>query len=255
MLVPRGMPCPGASRECSATLTPENGGCNGQKNRARQLGSGLLVESVRVRGPLRGVPAGRPPFVGLHPRFRPGLQAAAHVLSMLDRDEEAVALLEEAGPHLESNAVFMQLYQMQLELKRYEQARESLERSAQLSPLAEKGMREWFAAQRSEIAYRLGDDQAAIRHAKDAHNEFYQAIADRLENPGRVGRPATVLPSVSYASTMPPACRPRCRRSVVIGGCRPITCRWPTRSVTTAPPRIASGNGRGTTVGPYASSP
>jgi cellulose synthase operon protein C len=96
----------------------------------------------------------------LRPRFRPGLQAAAHVLSLLDRDEEAIELLNQAAPHLESNAIFVQLYQMQSELKRYDQARDNLERAVELSPLAEKDMQQWFAAQRSEIAYRLGDFEA-----------------------------------------------------------------------------------------------
>ena len=130
----------------------------------------------------------------LRPRFRPGLQAAAHVLSLLDRDEEAIELLNQAAPHLESNAIFVQLYQMQSELKRYEPARDNLERAVELSPLAEKDMLQWFAAQRSEIAYRLGDFEGAVYHARESDNEFFKTIADRLEDSARADAPVILLP-------------------------------------------------------------
>ncbi len=132
--------------------------------------------------------------LAFQPRFRPALQAAAHALSLLDRDEEAIALLDEAALHLESNAIFLQLYQIQIELKRYEQAKENLERAAELSPLAEKDMRYWLAAQRSELAYRLGDFEAAIRYARESDSGFFKTVADRLEDPARAEAPCILLP-------------------------------------------------------------
>jgi cellulose synthase operon protein C len=128
------------------------------------------------------------------PRFRPGLQAAAHMLSLLNRDDEAIELLRTAAPHLESNAIFIQLYQLHIELQQFQQAHESLERAAAFSPLAEKDLQQWFAAQRSEIAYRLGDFQASVQHARQSDNEFFKTIADRLEDPARADAPVTLLP-------------------------------------------------------------
>jgi len=130
----------------------------------------------------------------LRPRYRPAVQSVTHLLTLLDRDEEAVQFLSEASEHLESSVVVGQLYGLQLELKRYDAARTSLERFAELSPLADKHTAKWLAAQRSEIAYRTNDIEAAIRHANDSDDEFLKTIAERLQDPSRADRKVVLLP-------------------------------------------------------------
>lgn len=130
----------------------------------------------------------------LRPWFRPAIQAASHVLTLMDRDQEALQLLSEAAEHVESNATAAQRFQLQLELKLFAEARQSLERCAALSPLADKQTKQWLAAQRSEIAYRLGDLDATIRYAIESDNEFCKTVAARLQEPARASAAVSLLP-------------------------------------------------------------
>jgi tetratricopeptide (TPR) repeat protein len=126
--------------------------------------------------------------------YRPAVQSIAHLLSLLDRDAEALQLLAEASRQIESNSVVGQLYALQLELRQYREARESLDRFQELSPLAEKNVRQWLAAQRSEVAYRLGDDEAAIRYARESDDDFFKTVAERMQEPARAGAKEVQLP-------------------------------------------------------------
>ncbi len=130
----------------------------------------------------------------IQPWYRPAVQSAGHLLTLMDRDDEAMQLLTEASDHLESSAVAGQLYGLQLELELYDAAGESLERFAELSPLADKHAKKWLAAQRSEIAYRKGDIEGAVRHAGETDDEFFKAIAERLQDPARAEGKKVTLP-------------------------------------------------------------
>ncbi|MBY0513499.1 MAG: hypothetical protein K2P78_06265, partial [Gemmataceae bacterium] len=116
----------------------------------------------------------------LQPWFRPGVQAAAHVLLRLGRDREALDLLAEAATHIESGLVLAQLSGLQNDRGRHADAARSLDRYAELSPLMEDEVRKWLAARRADTAYPAGDLAAAAAHARDVGEEFYTAFADRL---------------------------------------------------------------------------
>ena len=122
--------------------------------------------------------------LALHPWFRPGVQALAHLLQLLNCDEEALALLTDAAGRLESPAVLGQLTLVQTELGRWEEARRSLDRFEALAPLADEAMTRWLAAQRSDVAYHCGDLGQAIDYARRAGDPFHQALAEQLENAG-----------------------------------------------------------------------
>ncbi|HSZ57878.1 MAG TPA: tetratricopeptide repeat protein [Tepidisphaeraceae bacterium] len=129
----------------------------------------------------------------LHPWHRPAVQAAAHLLQLIDRDDEALALLKTATTHTESVTVTLQLASLQTELRLYEDARQSFERAVELAPLADKIWTKWLAAQRSDAAYYCGDYQKAAELAEQADNAFYKAVARKLrETCGRGKR--VVLP-------------------------------------------------------------
>ncbi|MBV9123631.1 MAG: C39 family peptidase, partial [Planctomycetes bacterium] len=116
----------------------------------------------------------------LQPWYRPGVTTTAHVLQLLDRDAEALELLREADQHIESGPAMAQLALLQTELGRFAEARQSLERYHELSPLLEKGLLQWLNAQRSDAAYYCGDYARAIEWAQAAGGPFYQKIAERL---------------------------------------------------------------------------
>ena len=132
--------------------------------------------------------------LALRPWYRPGVQSAAHLLSLLARDDEALALLAEASERFENSGVTAQLHTLQMELKQYELAAASLKRYVELAPLAEKPVAQWVAAQRSEIAYHLGNVDEAIARAKESEAEYFLEIARRLEDPSRAAAGRVLLP-------------------------------------------------------------
>jgi tetratricopeptide (TPR) repeat protein len=119
----------------------------------------------------------------IQPWLCPAMQCAAHLLTLQDRDQEALELLAEGADRVESMSVVGQLYALQIELQQYATARETLERCASLAPLADKPFKKWLAAQRSETSYYLGDVPAAIEFAKLAGKGFFETVAARLEDP------------------------------------------------------------------------
>jgi tetratricopeptide (TPR) repeat protein len=110
------------------------------------------------------------------------------------RDDEALALLAEASGRFENSGVTAQLYVLQMELKQFEPAAGSLDRYVELTPLAEKPVGQWVAAQRSEIAYHLGNIDEAIARAKESEAEYFLEIARRLEEPARAAARRVLLP-------------------------------------------------------------
>ncbi|WP_171471387.1 tetratricopeptide repeat protein [Frigoriglobus tundricola] len=118
----------------------------------------------------------------LHPWFRPGVQSVAHLLLRQGRDRQALDFLVEADSHLESGLVAAQLFALQTDLGHYADARRTLERYTDLSPLIEPEVAKWLAARRADSAYFLGDYAAAARHAREVRDKFYDRFAERLEN-------------------------------------------------------------------------
>ena len=138
--------------------------------------------------------------------YRPAVQQAAQLLSLLGRDEEGVALLEEAidanKGGLESAAVAAQLAVMYAELLRPHEVLRSLERWEALSPLMEEGGRLWLASRRSEARLLLddlpGSADAAEPLAKTSF--FYEKTVPRLRDPERQ---AALQPEVDQGREVP----------------------------------------------------
>lgn len=116
----------------------------------------------------------------LHPWYRPGVGAVAGVLQLLDRDREALELLVEADKHLENAPVVALLATLQKELGLHADARASLARFAQLTPLREKELDQWLSARRSDTACFCGDYAEAAAFARCVGDPFYEALAERL---------------------------------------------------------------------------
>ena len=114
----------------------------------------------------------------IHPWFRPGVQSTAHLLLRLGRDREALDLLTEANAQLESGLVAAQLAALQNDLGQHADARKTLDRYADLSPMMEPETQKWLAARWADTAYFLGERSAAIEHA-NAVKDDYDAFAAR----------------------------------------------------------------------------
>ena len=124
----------------------------------------------------------------LHPWFRPGVQSVAHLLLRQGRDREALDFLTEADRNLESGLVSAQLAALQTDLGHYTDARRTLDRYVELSPLIEPEVSKWLAARRADSAYFLGEPVVAARFAREVKDEFYNQFAERLE--ARASAPA-----------------------------------------------------------------
>jgi len=128
--------------------------------------------------------------------YRPGVQAAAHALQLLDRDEEALELLTSAAQHLENMHVVRQLSALQQELRQYDAASLTLQRLADLAPLIEKHERLWLQRQQITLDCLRNNTSAALAAAKQLDEPYYQELAKRLENGGPFRRVLLDVPFV-----------------------------------------------------------
>jgi cellulose synthase operon protein C len=132
-----------------------------------------------------------------HPHYRPGVQSQAHLLQLLDRDDDAIQLLREADAVLQNGPVAVQLYALLSESDRWTEAEAALERFVTLSPLLEKPGRKWAAAQRARVAYHLGRRADAARYAALLDDRFHKNFAEKLgrapESCERVHLPVTFV--------------------------------------------------------------
>jgi predicted Zn-dependent protease len=119
--------------------------------------------------------------LGIRPWYRPGVQTTAHVLQLLDRDDEAMNLLMEAATHLENGPMMWQLAVIQEEKKLYQAALESLDQFERLSPLPDKRYAKALAGKRSDLQYYRGNRIESISLARKAGSPILTKIADRLE--------------------------------------------------------------------------
>lgn len=116
----------------------------------------------------------------LHAWYRPAVQSVAHLLQLLDRDEEALTFLREATANLVSAPVVMQLASVETDLGLYEAARANWEKAVDLCPMREKAFEQFLCARRSDAAYYCGDHERAAELAEQAKNPFHEEAAKKL---------------------------------------------------------------------------
>jgi tetratricopeptide (TPR) repeat protein len=158
----------------------------------------------------------------LQPLFRPGVQSVAHLLWRTGRDRQALEFLTEAEAKLESGLVTAQLAAIQNDLGRHADARASLERYAELSPMMEEETRKWLAARRADSAYFVGEYATAADRAREVKDEFYDAFAGRLDEFGRAGGVSPLLSEKDKRGAYAPR-SPRTILSLDLAGSPPPT--------------------------------
>ncbi|MCS6948600.1 MAG: C39 family peptidase, partial [Steroidobacteraceae bacterium] len=115
--------------------------------------------------------------------FRAGIQTCASLLQSLDRDDEAIELLQAKVAILENASIAVQLYGLLSENGRWPEAQTALERYVQLSPLLEPRGKQWVDAARARVAYHLGQRSAAVRFASEVNDDFHRGFVERLQAP------------------------------------------------------------------------
>lgn len=156
----------------------------------------------------------------LRPNFRPAVQATAHRLVQLRRDDEALQLLSEAAPRLQSGEVWCQLAALQGELKNYDDAWYSLTRAEECWPLAASDSQhlKWLAGERCDVAYYRGQYEEAIKLAEGLDRPFYQRLTEKLkkalQSPPPVDRAPRVQLPVPFVRQFHDTCAPATLTSI-----------------------------------------
>ena len=114
------------------------------------------------------------------PYHRSTIQSLAHLLQLHGRFEEAVELLGQKAPHLESGYLHLERARLLVEVGRHAEALEPLAQAEHAFALLEAEPRRAISGLRSEVAYRLGDDALAIREAERVPHPFFEGFAARL---------------------------------------------------------------------------
>lgn len=131
----------------------------------------------------------------LRPDYVPALQRAVHLLPLLDRSDDAVALLTATDGRIESGGAAWQCAGLLLASDRYDDAEVWIRRAERYWPLAEKEARGWLAGRRSDLARRRGDVPASIDQGRRAGSHFHVTAAENLAQ------------ASSAASSVPPPVR------------------------------------------------
>ena len=142
----------------------------------------------------------------MRPRFRPALLQAAELLVSAGRRDEAVALLEEALPHVQSPAAPARCYGLLRESGEPARLLALLDRVEALSPIREPAIDAWLAAARCHVHARRGDHAAAAREAARVGTEHHRRLAERLSSPDPGWR--RVRLPVPFVGAGPPDLRP-----------------------------------------------
>ncbi|MFN7141801.1 MAG: hypothetical protein ACK4UN_20975, partial [Limisphaerales bacterium] len=128
-----------------------------------------------------------------HHWYRPAVHAHAHMLQLLNRDEEALDLLQNGSEHIEGTSLLCELTGLQIELKRFAEAKLNLQRCRQNAPLMDKLFEQWLNANSADVEYHCGNFAAAAEFAGKVDGPFYQKFAVELQKPG-AGKNRVELP-------------------------------------------------------------
>lgn len=106
----------------------------------------------------------------------------AHILSLLERYDEAIEVLNKAANELENFWIVRQLADLQTELGLHKEAQTSFDKMLELSPMREEELEKYLFAGMSDVAYMNGDLSKAIEFAEKSKNPFHLKIKESLEN-------------------------------------------------------------------------
>src|SRR5919108_1706679 len=117
----------------------------------------------------------------LRPRYAAAVHATVESLRRLARLDEALTLLRETVPVMESFLLTNYLVGLLVEREAYAEAEPHARRLAELAPLLRPPGVAHLRGIASDIAYHLGDDTTALTLAREAGPGFHARIALNLE--------------------------------------------------------------------------
>ncbi|WP_322014611.1 tetratricopeptide repeat protein [Paraburkholderia sp. J12] len=146
--------------------------------------------------------------LALDPNYRSAVQALAHLLSMTDEDEAAIALLERASTVMQNADLEIQLFGLLTEHRRFDEAGQALDRSRTYSPYADRVRRIWF--EQASAANLLARERytEARAHCIAAADPFHTATAARIDDLTEGEAPRRVLLDVGFVRQHHMTCSP-----------------------------------------------
>ncbi|HET7537957.1 MAG TPA: C39 family peptidase, partial [Candidatus Didemnitutus sp.] len=129
----------------------------------------------------------------IRPWYRPAVTNRAHLLQLLDRNEEAIAGLRVALDQIESGAAVRMLIGILEEQERLDELPPLLDLAEKYLPMADAADRRWLAGRRATAAYRRGDWEQAQLWARKNGTAYFTRLADRIANAKAPG-PRVLLP-------------------------------------------------------------
>lgn len=118
--------------------------------------------------------------------YRPAVWSMAHALQLLNRDDEALAFLQEAATHVESPFILVQISGIQSHRRDFPEVLKCLDMYESLGVLMEKTQREWLKRRRITVACELGDKAGASALSAGIDEPYYKGLTERLGRDGVV---------------------------------------------------------------------
>ena len=124
----------------------------------------------------------------LHPENVPARARRAHLLTLLNRDDEALALLRESCARFNSISYPLALINLLIELKLEDEALAVLDQLAVYDPWLDRVGRQWQSERRADLLSFRGDVPGALAHAAGSKNKYYQKLRENLQQAPADGR-------------------------------------------------------------------
>lgn len=124
----------------------------------------------------------------LAPNYRPSIETNAHLLMLLNRDDEALALLRQSVRQLQAGSLAQTLSILLSELEQHEECLATLATAFERLPCADRAQRIWFASRRCDALRALGRDAEAAEQAKLVPGNFHGHVAKCLSEPAAVAK-------------------------------------------------------------------
>lgn len=121
--------------------------------------------------------------LAVRPWYRPAVEEAVEAFKSLNRDEDAIALLNEALTHLQSASLAVLLVGIRREHEDFAGMLEPLALYEEWSPLMEPGGRRWLCGSYAEALYHCGRLEEGAEWAERSGTDYHIALAARLRSP------------------------------------------------------------------------